>query len=328
MWRVKSFRRFSRKGAQGRSVPSITRSVVSQLGQDIFFVWDCGNEMENTSIENSERWLGSIGRNLKEWRQAALNNAEGLKQSGMLPVWLPVVFILFHYVLIGLCVRCTRELSPTRLAVASVLLYFCVLTAVTITLLWSCRRYNVSGEAVGIRPSTMRADFRWSLQICVLAGVAITAAIAIGFVAALSLGVRLPPPPASYVQVLGGNWSDLQFLAFAGLGGAIATILAPVTEELVYRSFFLPPLARRLGLYPAILVTSLVFGLAHVVPFGQIRIPLPEIVGGLLMAIGFSIRWSVVPAIVIHALGNLVAGTLALIYVRLFIAFPTLFDPL
>jgi uncharacterized membrane protein YphA (DoxX/SURF4 family) len=62
-----------------------------------------------------------------------------------------------------------------------------------------------------------------------------------------------------------------------------------------------------------------------VVPFGQIRIPLPEIVGGLLMAIGFAIRWSVVPAIVIHALGNLVAGTLALIYVRLFIAYPTLF---
>jgi membrane protease YdiL (CAAX protease family) len=173
----------------------------------------------------------------------------------------------------------------------------------------------------------MRSDLQWSLKICALGAFAIAAAIAIGFVAALCLGVRLPAPPTSYVQVLGGNWSDLQFVAIAGLGGAIAVILAPVTEELIYRSLFLPPLAYRVGLYPAIVMTSLVFGLAHVVPFGPIRIPLPEIVGGLLMAVGFSIRWSIVPAIVIHALGNLVAGTLALIYVRLFMAHPALFHP-
>lgn len=281
--------------------------------------------MEPTSIQNSERWLATIGRSLKEWRQAALSNADGIRKSRMLPVWLPLGFILFHFVLIGLCVRLTRESTPTGLALTSVSLYFCALAAVAITLVWSCRHYNVPGEALGIRPSTLRADLRWSLRICVLAGAAITAAVVIGVVAALCLGVRLPAPPASYVETLGGHWNDLRFLVFAGLGGAIAVILAPVTEELVYRSLFLSPLTHRLGLYPAIVVTSLVFGLAHVVPFGQIRIPLPEIVGGLLMAIGFSIRWSVVPAIVIHALGNLVAGTLALIYVRLFIAHPTLF---
>jgi len=276
-------------------------------------------------MPGSEGLLVKGSRNLKEWRETALNNADGIKQSRMLPVWLPVTFILFHFVLIGVCVRYTRELSPTGLAVASILLYFCALTAGTITLLWSCKHYQVSAKALGIRPSNMRADFRWSFRICALGAFLITVAIVIGFVAALCLGVRLPAPPASYVHVLGGNWSDVQFLAIAGLGGAIATVLAPVTEELIYRSLFLPPLTHRLGLYPAIVVTSLVFGLAHVVPFGQIRIPLPEIVGGLLMAIGFAIRWSVVPAIVIHALGNLVAGTLALIYVRLFIAYPTLF---
>ena len=231
--------------------------------------------MERASIQNSERWLVAIGRSVKEWRQAALKNADGVKQSRMLPVWLPVTFISFHFVLIGLCARYTRELSPTGLAVASVMLYICGLAAVTITLLWSCRRYQVSAEALGIRPSNMRSDLKWSLRICALGAFAIIAVIVIGFVAVLCLGVRLPAPPASYVQVLGGDWSDLKFLAMAGLGGAIATILAPVTEELIYRSLFLPPLTHRLGLYPAIVVTSLVFGLAHVVPFGQIRIPLP-----------------------------------------------------
>ena len=171
----------------------------------------------------------------------------------------------------------------------------------------------------------MRSDFQWSFRICVLAGSAITAPIVIGTAAVLSLGIRLPAPPSAYVHVLGGHWSDLQVLAIAGLGGAVATILAPVTEELVYRSLFLPPLTHRFGLYPAIVVTSLVFGLAHTLPFGQLRIPIPEIIGGLLMAIGFALRWSVVPAIVIHAMGNLVVGVLALTYVRLFMAYPALF---
>jgi membrane protease YdiL (CAAX protease family) len=273
----------------------------------------------------AEGWLATIGQSVKEWRRAARTNADGIKQARMLPVWLPITFILFHFVLVGLCVRYSRALSPTGLAAASMLLYFCVLTVATITLLWSCKHYQVSGEALGIRPSNMRSDLRWSSRICALGAFAITVAIVIAFVAALALGIRLPVPPASYVHVLGGDWSDPQFLAIAGLGGAIATFLAPVTEELIYRSLFLPPLTHRLGLYPAIVVTSLVFGLAHVVPFGQITIPLPEIVGGLLMAAGFAIRWSIVPAMVIHAMGNLVAGTLALVYVRLFIAYPTLF---
>jgi len=278
------------------------------------------------SVAVAQGWLAGTGRSVKEWRRAALDNADGIKHSRMPPVWVSVTLILFHFSLIGLCVRCTRDLSLTGLAVASILLYSCAFTAATITLLCSCRHFQVSREALGIRASTMRSDLRWSLRICALGVFAITVTIVIGFVAVLCAGVRLPAPPASYVQVLGGDWTDPRFLAIAGLGGGIATVVAPVTEELIYRSLFLPPLTYRLGLYPAIIVTSLVFGLAHVLPFGQIRIPLPEIVGGLLMATGFSIRWSIVPAIVIHALGNLVAGTLALIYVRLFIAYPTLFN--
>ena len=276
-------------------------------------------------MPGSQGLLVKGARSLKEWRETALHNAERIKQSPMVAVWVPIAFVLLHFALIRLCVSYSRELSATGWAVAGLLLYLCALTAVTIALLWSCRHYHVSGKALGFRPSTMRADFLWSLRICVLAGAAIAAAIVIGFVGVLCLGIPLPAPPASYVNVIGGDWTDLRFLAMVSLGGAIAIVLAPVTEELIYRMLFLPPLTYRLGLYPAIVVTSLAFGLAHVVPFGQIRIPLPEIVGGLLMATGFAIRWSVVPAVVIHAMGNLVAGTLALIYVRLFLTYPSLF---
>jgi membrane protease YdiL (CAAX protease family) len=243
----------------------------------------------------------------------------------MLPVWLPLTLILLNFVLTAFCFRYARELSTTGFAVRGAMLYFLGLGAAVLILIWSCRHYEVSREALGIRPSSMRSDFLWSFRICLLAGSAITAVIVIGAATALSFGIRLPAPSLAYVHVLGGPWNDLQFLAIAGLGGAIATIVAPVTEELIYRSLFLPPLTHRFGLYPAIVVTSLMFGLAHTIPFGQLRIPITEIVGGSLMAMGFAIRWSVVPAMVIHALGNLVVGVLVLTYVRLFIAYPALF---
>jgi membrane protease YdiL (CAAX protease family) len=69
----------------------------------------------------------------------------------------------------------------------------------------------------------------------------------------------------------------------AGLG-VTGNMLVVVTEELIYRSLFLPPLTSWLGLYPAVAVTATVFGLAHVIPFGRLGIPVPEIIGGLLMA--------------------------------------------
>src|SRR5688572_24918217 len=161
-------------------------------------------------MPGSEGLLVKGSRNLKEWRETALNNADGIRRSRMLPVWVAVTFILFHFVLIGLCARYSRDLSPTGLALASILLYSCVLIAATITLLWSCKHYQVSAETLGIRPSNLRSDFQWSLKICALAAFAMAAAIVIGFVAALFLGVRLPAPPASYVRVLGGDWTDLR----------------------------------------------------------------------------------------------------------------------
>jgi membrane protease YdiL (CAAX protease family) len=270
--------------------------------------------------------LFNVTRTLKEWRHAALSNAERIKQSRMLPLWLPVTFIVFLFLLMSLGVRYAPALSPTTWALAGAIFYFGGLAAVTLTLMWSCRHYEVSGDVLGIRPSSMRSDFRWSLRMCVLGASVILAAIVCGFVAALCLGIRLRAPPASYVDLLDVKLSNLRFLAMAGLSGVIATVLAPVTEELIYRSFLLPPLTHRIGLYPAIIVTSLVFGLAHVIALGQIRIPLPEIVGGLLMATGFAIRWSIIPAIVIHGMGNLVAGSITLIYVRLFVAYPALFE--
>ena len=107
--------------------------------------------------------------------------------------------------------------------------------------------------------------------------------------------------------------------------GVTGNMLVALTEELIYRSLFLPPLTSRFGLYPAVALTAIVFGLAHVIPLGRMGVPVLEIIGGMLMACGFSIRWSVIPAMVIHATGNGFAGLLVFVYVQLFRVWPTLF---
>jgi membrane protease YdiL (CAAX protease family) len=269
-------------------------------------------------------WLTYIRGVLSGWLQAALSNAKAARQSRMFPAWLAVTAVLIDFGLLGLWFHYTDQSWSQRWVVSAAMMFLLRLATVTVILTWACRHYGVSAAALGIRPSTMLSDFRWSFRICALGGLVLAATVVAGFSAALGLGIRLPAPSESSVQFLCGNWSVGHAVFMVGVG-ITGNMLVVVTEELIYRSLFLPPLTSRLGLFPAVMVTAIVFGLAHVIPFGRMEIPLPEIIGGILMAGFFSIRWSVIPAMVVHAMGNLFAGALVFAYVQLFMTCPALF---
>jgi membrane protease YdiL (CAAX protease family) len=259
---------------------------------------------------------------LTNWLQAARNNAQAVRRSRMLPAWLAVTAVAIDFGLMGFWFRHTEQSWGSRWLISCMLMFLVRLATVSAILVWGCRRYRISGAVLGFRPSNIRSDFQWSFKICALTLLVTALIFAAGLTAAFSLGLRLPVPPKLFVQILGGGLREWIFLA--GLG-VVGNLLVGVTEELIYRSLFLPPLTSRLGLYSAAAVTSIVFGLAHVIPFGSVGIPITEIIGGLLMACGFSIRWSVIPAMVIHVMGNLFACALVFTYVQVFRACPTLF---
>jgi membrane protease YdiL (CAAX protease family) len=269
-------------------------------------------------------WWINVWRILNDWLRAALGNAQTVRESPMLPAWLAVGGVAIDFGFMGLWFRYTDHSWDGRSIVSCGLMFLVRLATVNFILVWACRHYQIPTAALGIRPSTLSSDFQWSFRICVLGAFVIVATLAMGFALALALGMRLPAPSELSVQFLGGNWSVGYTIFMLGLG-ITGTLLVVVTEELIYRSLFLPVLTSQIGLYPAVAVTAIVFGLAHVIPFGHMGIPAPQIIGGLLMAAGFAIRWSVVPAMVIHAMGNLFVGFVVLIYVRLFEASPTLF---
>jgi membrane protease YdiL (CAAX protease family) len=255
---------------------------------------------------------------------SARTHAAILKQSRTLPLSFALALVTLDFLLVSLSVRLAPTGSLLATAFFGLAQYLIRLPLTIIALLWACRRFHVPPETLGIRPSTLASDFQWSFRLSAIAGSAIVAALALGLLGA-RLGWRAPAPPDWLVQAIGVKAGVRQFITLAALGVTILGLLAPVTEELIYRSLLLPTLTARIRLLPAILATDLVFSLLHVLPFGAVGLALPQLLGGLIMAAAFSIRWSVIPAMVIHGLANLTIGALLLAYVRLFEAFPAFF---
>jgi membrane protease YdiL (CAAX protease family) len=268
--------------------------------------------------------MTSALRVLKEWLRAAQDNTRGARESPTLPVWVAVAGVLIDFGLMHLWYRHTEMTWSVRWVISGTLMFLVRLATVSAILYCACRFYRVPTASLGIRPKTMLADFRWSFRIWFLFLLMGGVVLAAGVAAAVVLGIPLPAPPQFVADLLSGQWSVGRFTVFAILG-TLGNVLVVVTEELIYRSLLLPPLTRRLGLWPAILISAIIFGLAHVVPFGIVGIPAPQIIGGMLMAFGFAVRWSVVPAMVIHLFGNLFAGIFVFGYVQLFQAYPKLF---
>jgi membrane protease YdiL (CAAX protease family) len=261
------------------------------------------------------------------WHRSALKNAVGLKESRTFPMWLPLLVVVVDFVLVGVWVRCTGKLPVGQWAVWDVTLYLARLATVAVTIVLGCKHYRVSGLSLGILPPNPMSDLRWAIKCCLVGASIIGAMTAAGLVAAHWLGIGLPPPPQLVVEIVGPrHWGMGRFVLLVGLG-ATGVLLAPVTEEFIYRSLLFTALTSRLGLYPAMAVSAVLFGLVHVIPYGEVGIPAPQILGGVMMAAAFSIRWSIIPAIVLHGMGNFFVGILCFVYVRLYAAHPTLFLP-
>lgn len=267
------------------------------------------------------RWLVQIWDCLNGWRRAALNHAEAIKHLRGLPAWLAVIYVAFDFGLLAFWYRYANPPGAVQWVISGLILFCLRLALVIGTLLLACRHYRVSGRVLGIRPSNINSDLRWSLGLCALGVVVVGIAIVAAFIAAVRLGIHLPAPPEFVAEFLGGNRS-VGYLLLIGVCGAMGILLVAVTEELIYRALFLPALTSPLGLFPAVVVTSIVFGLLHVIPFGIAAIPAPQIIGGVLFAAGFAIRWSVVPAIVIHTTCDLFLFAILFGYVRLFETHP------
>ncbi|KAB1215392.1 hypothetical protein CJ030_MR4G025318 [Morella rubra] len=84
------------------------------------------------------------------------------------------------------------------------------------------------------------------------------------------------------------------------LYAVVVSICAPVWEEIVFRGFLLPSLTKYMPVWCAILVSSVVFALAHF----NVQRMLPLIFLGVVMGVIFTRSRNLLPSMLLHSLWN------------------------
>ena len=164
-------------------------------------------------------------------------------------------------------------------------------------LLVICRTSEPGGiTALGILPTRITSGllrgFLWSAGF----------GLVVGLAAAILMAAGLQP-----IDLIAANLPSTQpgLFFFLVVGG----IIGPVAEEIFFRGM-LYGYFRRWGMWTALLLSTLVFVMAHAIFH---RIPLPQIVGGILFAVAYEKEKNLMVPITIHVLGNLAIFTIAMI---------------
>jgi len=164
-------------------------------------------------------------------------------------------------------------------------------------LLVICRISEPGGiNALGILPTRITSGllrgFLWSAGF----------GLVVGLVAAILMAAGLQP-----IDLVAANLPSTQSGLFFFL--VVGGIIGPVAEEIFFRGM-LYGYFRRWGMWTALLLSTLVFVMAHAIFH---RIPLPQIVGGILFAVAYEKEKNLMVPITIHVLGNLAIFAIATI---------------
>jgi membrane protease YdiL (CAAX protease family) len=112
--------------------------------------------------------------------------------------------------------------------------------------------------------------------------------------------------PEKILDQLGANRSDLLLVLAAGL----TTVVAPICEELLFRGYIFSALRNWRGMWPAAILTGLIFGGVHATSAPALDlVPLAAL--GVGLCVLYARTGSLYPCIAAHCLNNALAfGTL------------------
>lgn len=151
-------------------------------------------------------------------------------------------------------------------------------------------------SSVGLAPSKMihglKKGLIWSACFGIITSLVFAVLYAVGQNPLTLIKTRLP-----------SNHSEI--ILFFLIGGFIA----PIAEEIFFRGI-LYGFFRRWGVLVALILSTLLFVLVH--PIGS-RIPLPQVVGGIVFAVSYEMNRSLLTPITIHILGNTAIFTLSML---------------
>jgi len=170
--------------------------------------------------------------------------------------------------------------SPIALTGAARLIEISLILVIVIT-------WGKGIDSLGLSGATIASGFTRGLLWSTAFGVVAAAVFGIVYAAGANplelIHTRLPEEHS-------------EIILFFLVGG----VVAPVAEEILFRGviygFF-----RRWGIVTAIIVSTIIFVLAHAI-FS--RIPVTQAVGGILFALAYEVEENLIVPITIHILGN------------------------
>jgi membrane protease YdiL (CAAX protease family) len=160
-------------------------------------------------------------------------------------------------------------------------------------------------SSIGLTPSTMlyglKKGFMWS------AGFALVTLIAY-----LVLSIfEINPVARIHTQMPKDIHKIVLYYFFVG------GLIGPIAEEVIFRGI-LYGFFRRWGILVAVILTTLLFVLAHILPYVLAHpvfpnIPITQVVGGVVFALAYEIEKNLMVPVTIHVLGNMAIFSLSLI---------------
>lgn len=151
-------------------------------------------------------------------------------------------------------------------------------------------KYQVGLPALGIRWFSILKVILYLLVIILAFGVLVSAAYY--FVQVLDPSFN---PDQEQVNEYTQTPSRLSLL--------VLVILPPLVEEPVFRGFMFPAFAKRYGLFIGAVITSILFGFAHL----QLNVSVYTFILSLLLCLLYTRTGSIIPGIIFHMLNNYVA---------------------
>jgi uncharacterized protein len=164
--------------------------------------------------------------------------------------------------------------------------------------IFGMRRKGLNWKNVGFR----NLSIGWLLAVI---GISVVVIPLSGLISALTLVILDQPlinPQLDFLIPEGFNW--ISAVGMLILGG----IAVPFAEELLFRGVIFKWLRDNWGLWPGILVSSLVFGIVHV----EISVVVAAFVLGIILALVYEYSRSLWSAVLIHIINNSVK--IALLY--------------
>jgi len=211
------------------------------------------------------------------------------------PWWLPILALLGTFaiatfaLLIGVAV--TGKTKPTS-GVTIAATYVQDVGLVVCAILFAFMTRRPSAWQFGLRPTRLWPAVGW---LCV-AWLAFFTFSAIWSVFMNAVGVKLNDDLPEQLGVGNSNVS-LVFVA------VLVCVIAPMAEEFFFRGFLFGALRGYLKLWPAALITGLVFGLIHF----KLEFLAPLAVLGVALCLLYAQTGSLLPCIALHSLNNSLA---------------------